>query len=953
MTTPADAPTEPGGEAWFGEGDNAIGLGARLGRYELVRLVGMGGMGVVFEARDPELDRTVAVKVLRERGLGTAGEARLRREGQTMARLTHPNVIRVYDVGVSRDHVFVAMEFVRGGTLADWLARGTRTPAEIIAVFVQAGRGLAAAHDAGLVHRDFKPTNVLVGDDGRVLVTDFGLARQSGDSMPPTVPGGGPTIERAAPNLTQTGHFVGTPGYMAPEQYSGGLVDGRADQFGFCVSLWRGLFSSAPYAGSTVDEMVSAAMKLAIVEPPVGSASRAPPRIRAALQRGLDPDPSKRFPSMHALLAMLEPRPSRRWVWIAGAAGAAAIAAVVIAATRDNNHTTAPTTDPCPAPDAEIAKLWNITRRTALRDHLTRVDPATGAQRFAAAAEIFDYNLAQWRDTHVAACRATRVDGKQSDSLLDARMGCLRDWLVQIGGIATDLENAADPKQVESTIKSVSTIAPLSRCSDSNAMLARSQFPVAPEARAESDAIQREGMAINKARKGGNVEALVERTNRLVERARKLGNPATLTKAIGMRWRIAVMVGDVDGAIELLREVTEIAARAHDDTEAANAWSVMARLTAQYKGQPDEAKVMVSAARAAAARAGDPPELLADVLIVEGDVLNMARDDEGALRAAETARSLLVEIGAGRPGSSLGPKLADVSQTISTIHWFADRLDRSIPLLQEAKAIWDRAYGPDTVESSGALLDLAQILSQRGEYEAALIAARDGVRIREERTGRSQVLALGLLIQAEVEHAADRVDDAIGTAERALAIARDTMSPDAVQTEEIRIAGIYGTAGRYREALAIYQRALAAFDKSGMKTINVPMWWVELGMIERELGQCKDAIVHFRKAAAIARELEGDESAYAGRAIRAEGECHYVLGRTRDAIATLERGLSFRIPPQGVVEAAVSRGILGMLRGDAALVREALATIAPQRSSRRYAKDRRLAALDAWIARRK
>ncbi|MBZ0235369.1 MAG: serine/threonine protein kinase, partial [Deltaproteobacteria bacterium] len=221
----SDEPTLPVEDSWHGQG---LGVGARLGRYELTGLLGAGGMGIVLAARDPELDRQVAVKILRSTAgmLDSDGTARLRREGMAMARLTHPNVIRVYDVGIEGEHVFVAMELVRGTDLATWLRLKPRTDAEILAAFIEAGRGLAAAHDAGLVHRDFKPQNVLVGDDGRVLVTDFGLARDV-DGRETDGPASSDSPRLASPAITETGAVVGTPAYMAPEQRRG-AVDARA-----------------------------------------------------------------------------------------------------------------------------------------------------------------------------------------------------------------------------------------------------------------------------------------------------------------------------------------------------------------------------------------------------------------------------------------------------------------------------------------------------------------------------------------------------------------------------------------------------------------------------------------------------------------------------------------------------------------------------------------------------
>jgi serine/threonine protein kinase len=240
---------------------SALGRGDRLGRYVIIDLLGSGGMGVVYTAYDPDLDRRVALKLLRpDRGpsWGETGRLRLLREAQAIARLSHPNVIAVYDAGSFGDQVFVAMEFIEGGTLRQWLEE--RPPwREVLDRFLLAGRGLAAAHAAGLVHRDFKPDNVLLSRDGRVRVMDFGLARPIGEPSrmeewrAPAGSGG-----NLASPLTQWGEALGTPGYMAPEQLRGEASDARSDQFSFCVSLYEALYGERPFLGDSPREIVDA-----------------------------------------------------------------------------------------------------------------------------------------------------------------------------------------------------------------------------------------------------------------------------------------------------------------------------------------------------------------------------------------------------------------------------------------------------------------------------------------------------------------------------------------------------------------------------------------------------------------------------------------------------------------------------------------------------------------------
>ncbi|MDB4958707.1 MAG: serine/threonine protein kinase [Myxococcales bacterium] len=285
-----------------------LGIGDRVGRYLVLSTLGAGGMGVVFSAYDPQLDRKIALKLLRANLGGTAKEARarLKREAQAIAQLNHPNVVGVYDVGETDDgDVYVAMEFVEGDTLTTWLRRWPRTWREILDVFHQAARGLMAAHSVGLLHRDFKPDNVLVGGDGRVRVSDFGLARSligPDEVARPRQPSSPLHVD-----LTATGTVLGTPRYMPPEQLTGPDIDARSDQFSFCIALYEALFGTHPLPGATsVSMLESGARALA---PPEGS--RVPSGIAKAVQRGLEKDRAKRFPTMAALITELTP-PAQR-----------------------------------------------------------------------------------------------------------------------------------------------------------------------------------------------------------------------------------------------------------------------------------------------------------------------------------------------------------------------------------------------------------------------------------------------------------------------------------------------------------------------------------------------------------------------------------------------------------------------------------------------------------------
>lgn len=324
-----------------------------IGRYVVSRVIGMGGMGVVFLATDPTLGRRLVIKLLRaERQTSSDARRELLHEAQAMARLAHPNVVSVFDAGTYGDQVFVAMEFVEGATLRAWLEATPRSWREVLDVFLEAGRGLAAAHDVGLIHRDFKPGNVLIGKDDRVRVTDFGLARvveHDGKNRPSTQLLAASIAAEALP-ATRTGAIKGTPAYMAPEQFRREPLDARTDQFAFCVALHEGLYGQRPFGQGDFDTLSRAVLAGELADLP--SQGAAPPGLRSLVLRGLSVDPRGRHPSMHALLAALEDvrareaatassataptslataRGTRGWRWMAAAALPLVVGAIGLA----------------------------------------------------------------------------------------------------------------------------------------------------------------------------------------------------------------------------------------------------------------------------------------------------------------------------------------------------------------------------------------------------------------------------------------------------------------------------------------------------------------------------------------------------------------------------------------------------------------------------------------------
>jgi eukaryotic-like serine/threonine-protein kinase len=498
--------------------------GTTIGRYVVLGVAGHGGMGVVYRAYDPELQREVALKLLRGRRSSrqSAAEARLRREAQAMARISHPNVLPVYDVGVFESRAWVAMEFLVAETMGEWLDAAPRSWREVLAMFVQAGRGLAAAHEVGLVHRDFKPQNVLVTPEGvpggiRARVMDFGLARIAAvDSEISADEPDGVAIEQFDTQLTAAGSVVGTPRYMAPEQHFAQPIDGRADQFSFCVALYEALYQVRAFVGDSLPELARRKHEGELTERE--GRGEVPGWIRKVILRGLAGDPSERYPSMRELLDALDRDPTlrRRKVLLACGAGvlvAGGIAATALLVTGQR---------PCQDADRKLVGVWDDDRRAAIERSIEGTALPYAKDTWVRVAASTDAYAHGWVEAHDAACAATKVYGEQSEELLDLRIACLDRMHGELAAFL-DVLAKADAKVVESAIDSSARLRPVAQCAASAELLAQTPAPTDAASRATMDHIAHElarGKALAYAGKADEAIAVLEP---IAEQARGLG----------------------------------------------------------------------------------------------------------------------------------------------------------------------------------------------------------------------------------------------------------------------------------------------------------------------------------------------------------------------------------------------------------------------------------------------
>jgi len=832
-----------------------------FGRYVLLERLGAGGGGIVHAAYDPELDRKVAIKLVHSAPSSepdrSEARQRLLREAQAIARLSHPNVLAVYDVGtfggdgeeavdgIEGPGVYVVMELVDGPDLQRWLDEAKPGWREIVEVFVAAGEGLAAAHAVDVVHRDVKPSNILLGRDGRVRVLDFGLARRATDPSERVRPiEGEPEDSQATPSalerpLTQGGTVMGTPAYMAPEQHGAVEVDGRADQFGLCVALFEALYGKRPFAGRKLDELAEAKRQGAVQPPPENT--RVPAWVHRVVLRGLAPRPEDRFADLPALLAALRADPGRRRRKIAARALVVAIvlglAGVGIAANRARQAA-------CDGQADELARIWDAPTRAAVRDAFMATEVPYAESSWKAVAGALDSWTADWVEARTDTCRQAMIEREQTMADMGRTVLCLERRLNRVGGLVAVLRTA-DRGLVERAPRLVESLPTLEACRTKHA---REKEAETEEPRKVAILeVERQIARSIALRDGGRYEEAGEAATSALAAAKELTDETLQARALSSLGQLAQWQSRFAESERALRRALVHAERGDDEQVAVDIMLSLAYGVGSKQARPDEGLAMLEHAEARQAKLGDEPRRLGRVEYVRGRILEARGDYPEALASYERALTFYERAFGGEHLIVI-----DVLNNIGVAH---DRMGH----YREALAYYERALDARRRQFGDAHPTTANALGNVGATHLSL--GRYGEAI------------------AELEQAVATYESAFGPEHRLVAWYRNNLGAALLAV------------GRSEEALAEQQKVLRIREVvSGPDHPDTLTPRTSLCNVLVELDRAKDALVE-AEAAVAGLESWTDRSAL-GHALIARGRALGRVGRVDDARADLERGLS-------------------------------------------------------------
>jgi tetratricopeptide (TPR) repeat protein len=802
-------------------------------------------MGVVHAAYDPELDRKIALKLLNPRsGDGQEAEARLIREAQAIARLSHPNVVAVYDVGSFEGRVFMAMELVEGQTLQRWLHEEQRGWRDILHVLVAAGRGLAAAHAVDLVHRDFKPNNVLIGDDGRVRVLDFGLARVAGEpsgSSSGLSPASSGT--RFGSSITQTGTVMGTPAYMAPEQHAGLAADARADQFSFCVLAYEALYGQRPFAGDDADSVANAIIEGQIRPPPSGTT--VPGWIRRIIVRGLSGRPEDRYRNMPALLAELDRDPGarRRRTVIA------VVAIVTVAAAGVGlNEVRRGRAQVCAGASDKLASVWDDASKSQIRRAFEKTERPYALRAYESVERIVDGWAQSWTEVHTNACESTRIQREQSEDMLDLQMACLDQERAELRALV-DLLREADAKLVERSVTAVSRLPNPDWCTRLSAL--RATYPPPSEALAQRAADIREQISRSRALgRAGKYEEGLAVVRTATATARELAYRPVLAEALvelgNREWR----TGDLEGAEASLDEALRVAEEARHDRAKASALYQLTWLLGYKQARYAEALRLARLGQAALARYGGDADLQSSLL----GALGVAYDESGDPREAIQYHEQALEIARSHHGEN-SPAMATALENLAISQKHNGDLESATKTQERVLKIREDVLGPDHPAVAYSYTNLASAAMTKGEWKRGLELQQKALDILARTVGPMHEINIAPMSNVAIAlNQLGRHDEAIATLQRALEIADATIGADhpAAAVARGTLGDALLSAGKIMEAQTELERALRDLERTAgpgnLKTASVLL---SLGRLWLAENRPNDALPHLERALKI------------------------------------------------------------------------------------------------------
>ncbi len=857
-----DAATEAPGKA-----PDALDEGT-FDRYVVGRRLGAGAMGVVFEAFDPQLQRRVAIKLVRASpGPDRAREhARMLREAQAMARLSHPNLVPVLAVGTKGDDLYLVLELVQGTTLRAWLAAAPRPWRTVVRAYVAAGRGLAAAHAAGVVHRDFKPDNVLMSaaPDGvaarddeasvaqRVRVIDFGLARLVDTHEPPLVAAvaSGDDAER-----TGAGVMLGTPAYMPPEQRLHAAVDARADQFALAVSVWEGVFGERPFAGRSHAALHEAAERGELRRP--ATLARVPVRLRRTIERALSAKPEQRFADMTAFVDAMERSLRRRTgIVIAGAALGATVTATAVVLSGGTGL------DCTPA----IAPRWDEAARARLQDAFARTDDAiAGASATVLAA--LDRRALAWHDAHTRNCVAARahesaaavrtcLDVRRLE--LDAVVDVLADGNADV--LARALPMVAGLPGVEPCERAPPQLATI----DAEALVGEAQSMREQLARAR---------ALGEA---SRFDEAIATARVVLEHAMNIGHAAVHAEANARLGQIHVDASQpVEGAALLEEAFFEARELGHDEVATETSIALVSTIGGQL-ARLDEVAPWVEHAEAALQRWGSSA-LEAELEKAKGGVALRSGDAEAAI--AHYTRT--VEIWRASVDAD-DPRLADAIDAVGVANQAARHLDVALDHHERALAIRERAYGDVHPDVGYSLTNIARVMIDQGLEEPAI-------------HHNEWVIAID--------------EAALGPEHLYTAVAHNNLG------------AAWGRLGEPAAALEQFEAARPGFERLGAEHPEHALVLVNIGQAAAELGDFAAAAEVLERALAIRERHFGLEHPLTLSAAALLGSVSVNLGGYARASTLYARALGGPAPPASYDAAGLVRLRLSLARSQLALGR--------------------------------